>query len=122
MLKNSDEWFKGVLSTLDTNTQGTRMWIETALNQSENVFLIVAYDSQTPGRVRLRKVVHRWLSSSETDLNQLPNPWWTSFEVYKCDGWLEKHDVIEVMLIDDLKGVWEDLGKMSQLQAAAAVK
>lgn len=108
MLEDSDEWLRNAVSMTDATTERTRAWIEMIVEKGDSIFLIVGYDKEAPGGVRLRKVLHKWLSSSDTDLNQISNPWWTSFKVYKCDGWLEEPDVIQVMLTDDLKGQWED--------------
>jgi hypothetical protein len=82
------------------------------VEKSNNIFIIVGDRSEATGGVRFRKVIYKWLSSSDTDLNQISNPWWTSFKVYKCDGWLDAHDILRVILADDLKGQWEDLKEM----------
>ena len=108
MLEDSDQWSRNTVSRTDIITKGTRSWIETILEKGDNIFIIVECASEVPERVRFRKVLHRWVSSSDTDLNQLSNPRWTSLKVYQCDGWLEDHDTIEVLLTDDFEGKWED--------------
>jgi hypothetical protein len=105
-IENSDEWFEDAVSRNDIDTKETRRWIENAVERGSTIFLIVGYDGKTIDSVRLRKVLHRQLSSSDTALHQLSSPWWTSSAVYKCVGWLEDHDIIQVMLTDDLSGDW----------------
>lgn len=111
-LEDSDEWLKNAVSTIDINTRETRRWIEMAVERGDSIFVIVGYGGKLVEGVRFRKVLHRWLSSSETALHRLSNPWWTSLAVYKCVGWLEDHDIIQVMLTDDLRGE-RDVKEMS---------
>lgn len=106
-IENSDEWFEDAVSRNDINTQETRRWIENVVEGGSTIFLIVRYDGKAIESVRLRKVLHRRLSSSDTALHQLSSPWWTSSAVYKCIGWLEDHDIIQVMLSDDLSREWD---------------